>query len=61
MVSSGVSESASASKEITQTIANVDQEAKNTRLGEQRIHRPRGQELSRLSEELQTLVNQFKT
>jgi methyl-accepting chemotaxis protein len=58
-VSIGVTESASASKEITQNITGVDQAAKQTAEGAAQTQTA-GEELSRLAEELQTLVHQFQ-
>ncbi|MGA2061435.1 MAG: methyl-accepting chemotaxis protein [Thermoguttaceae bacterium] len=58
-VSVGVTQSAMASKEITQNIAGVDQAAKQTAQGAAQTQTA-GVELSKLAEELQTLVGQFK-
>jgi methyl-accepting chemotaxis protein len=58
-VSVGVTQSAMASKEITQNIAGVDQAAKQTAEGAAQTQTA-GAELSKLSEELQMLVGQFK-
>ena len=58
-VSVGVTQSAAASKEITQNIAGVDQAAKQTAAGAAQTQTA-GVELSKLAEELQTLVGQFK-
>jgi methyl-accepting chemotaxis protein len=58
-VSVGVSQSATASKEITQNIAGVDQAAKQTAAGAAQTQTA-GVELSKLAEELQSLVGQFK-
>jgi methyl-accepting chemotaxis protein len=58
-VSIGVTQSASASKEITQNITGVDQAAKQTAQGAAQTQTA-GEELSRLAEELQSLVGQFK-
>ncbi len=58
-VSTGVAETASASKEITQTITGVDTAAKQTAAGAAQTQTA-GTELSKLSEELQSLVAQFK-
>ncbi len=58
-VSLGVSESASAGQEITRNIAGVDQAAKQTAQGASQAQTASG-ELSKVAEELQTLVGQFK-
>jgi methyl-accepting chemotaxis protein len=58
-VSSGVMQSAMASKEITQTISGVDQAAKQTAQGAAQTQTA-GAELSKLAEELQSLVGQFQ-
>ena len=58
-VSVGVTQSAMASKEITQNIAGVDQAAKQTAQGAAQTQTA-GVELSKLAEELQTLVGQFR-
>ena len=58
-VSTGVAETASASKEVTQNIAGIDTAAKQTAQGASQTQTA-GTELSRLSEELQSLVGQFK-
>jgi methyl-accepting chemotaxis protein len=58
-VSVGVTQSAMVSKEITQNIAGVDQAAKQTAQGAAQTQTA-GVELSKLAEELQALVGQFK-
>jgi len=58
-VSQGVAQSASVSREITKTIAGVDQAAKQTSQGAAQTQAA-GQDLSRLAEQLQGLVGQFK-
>jgi methyl-accepting chemotaxis protein len=58
-VSVGVTQSASASKEITQNIVGVDQASKQTAQGAAQTQTA-GAELSKLAEELQSLVGQFK-
>ncbi len=58
-VSKGVTESAAASQEITQNITGVDNAAKQTAQGATQTQTA-GTELSKLSEELQSLVGQFK-
>jgi methyl-accepting chemotaxis protein len=58
-VSVGVTQSAMASKEITQNIAGVDQAAKQTAQGAAQTQTA-GVELSKLAEELQSLVGQFQ-
>ncbi|MBN2581322.1 MAG: Cache 3/Cache 2 fusion domain-containing protein [Pirellulales bacterium] len=58
-VSVGVAQSATASKEITRNITGVDQAAKQTAEGANQTQTA-GVELSKVSEQLQTLVNQFK-
>ncbi|MBN2581321.1 MAG: methyl-accepting chemotaxis protein [Pirellulales bacterium] len=58
-ISAGVTQSATASKEITRNIAGVDQAAKQTAAGATQTQTA-GVELSKVSEQLQTLVNQFK-
>ncbi len=58
-VSKGVAESASASGEITRNITGVDNAAKQTAQGASQTQTA-GTELSKLSEELQGLVGQFK-
>jgi len=58
-VSTGVAETASASKEVTQNIAGIDTAAKQTAVGASQTQTA-GTELSKLSEELQSLVAQFK-
>jgi methyl-accepting chemotaxis protein len=58
-VSVGVTQSATASKEITQNITGVDQAAKQTAQGASQTQTA-GAELSKLAEELQSLVGQFK-
>ncbi len=58
-VSIGVAESASATQEITRNIAQVDRAARETALGASRTQTA-GTELSKLSEELQTLVGKFR-
>jgi methyl-accepting chemotaxis protein len=58
-VSVGVTQSATASKEITQNISGVDQAAKQTAQGATQTQTA-GAELSKLAEELQSLVGQFK-
>jgi methyl-accepting chemotaxis protein len=58
-VSVGVTQSAMVSKEITQNIAGVDQAAKQTAAGAAQTQTA-GAELSKLAEELQSLVGQFK-
>jgi methyl-accepting chemotaxis protein len=58
-VSTGVAQSATASKEITQNIAGVDQAAKQTATGANQTQTA-GVELSKISEQLQALVSQFK-
>jgi methyl-accepting chemotaxis protein len=58
-VSVGVTQSATASKEITQNIAGVDQAAKQTAQGATQTQTA-GVELSKLAEELQSLVGQFQ-
>jgi methyl-accepting chemotaxis protein len=55
----GVTQSASASKEITQNIVGVDQAAKQTAQGAAQTQTA-GAELSKLAEALQSLVGQFK-
>jgi methyl-accepting chemotaxis protein len=59
-VSVGVSQSAVASTEISQTITGVDQAAKQTAQGAAQTHSA-GEELLRLATELDALVNRFKT
>jgi methyl-accepting chemotaxis protein len=58
-VSVGVTQSAMASKEITQNITGVDSAARQTAQGAAQTQTA-GVELSKLAEELQTLVGQFK-
>jgi methyl-accepting chemotaxis protein len=58
-VSEGVTQSAAASQEIMQNIAGVDQAAKQTAAGAAQTQTA-GAELSKLAEELQTLVGQFQ-
>lgn len=58
-VSQGVNQSAAASKEITKNIAGVDQAARQTAQGAAQTQTA-GQDLSRLAENLQQLVGQFK-
>lgn len=58
-VSIGVAESASAAHEITENIANVDRAARETVQGASQTQAA-GDELSSLSEELQSLVGKFK-
>jgi methyl-accepting chemotaxis protein len=58
-VSAGVEQSASASKEITQNIAGVDLAAKQTAQGATQTQSA-GVELSKLADELQTFVEQFR-
>lgn len=58
-VARGVAESASASQEITQNIVGVDQAAKQTAQGAAHTQAA-GQDLSRLAEQLQSLVAQFR-
>jgi methyl-accepting chemotaxis protein len=58
-VSVGVTQSAMASKEITQNIAGVDHAAKQTAQGATQTQTA-GVELSRLAEELQALIGQFR-
>ncbi len=60
VISTGVAESASASSEITQTIAGVDQTARLSAAGAEQTQKA-GEGLSNLAEQLQSLVNQFKT
>jgi len=59
-VSVGVSQSAVASTEISQTITGVDTAAKQTAQGAAQTHTA-GDELLRLANELDALVNRFKT
>ncbi len=58
MVATGIGESATASREITKSIACVDNEAKNTATAAEKTN-VAGQEVSRLSLELDSLVRQF--
>lgn len=58
-VSQGVAQTASASGEITRNIAAVDEAAKQTATGAAQT-RSAGAELSKLAEQLQSLVGQFK-
>ena len=58
-VSKGVNESASTSREITQNVSGVNTAAKQTAQGAAQTQSA-GTELSKLSEELQTMVGQFK-
>ncbi len=59
LVSQGVSQTASASGEITRNIAGVDTAAKQTAQGAAQT-RTAGQEMSKLAEQLQAVVGQFK-
>jgi methyl-accepting chemotaxis protein len=58
-VSTGVAQSATASQEITQNISSVDEAARQTAQGASQTENV-GSELSKLAEELQSLVGQFK-
>ncbi|MGQ9650154.1 MAG: methyl-accepting chemotaxis protein [Phycisphaerae bacterium] len=58
-VSQGVAQSAAVSKEITKNIAGVDQAAKQTAQGAAQTQAA-GNDLSKLAEQLQGLVGQFK-
>ena len=59
-VSAGVGQSAAASAEITQNISSVDLAARQSSHGATQTHTA-GAELSKLSEQLNHLVSQFKT
>jgi len=58
-VSAGVTESASARKEINENIVSVDQAAKQTTQGASQTQ-VAGSEMSRLADELHTPVGQFQ-
>ncbi len=58
-VSAGVTESASASKEISQSIGGVDESAQQTSQGAAQTQ-VAGTKMTRLAEELQSLVGQFQ-
>ena len=60
IVARGVTEAATASKEISQNIAGVEQAATEAATGASRTQMA-GQELKGLSEELRKTLTQFKT
>ncbi|MEO1980454.1 MAG: methyl-accepting chemotaxis protein, partial [Fuerstiella sp.] len=59
MVAVAVSESATATQEITRNIAGVDEAARQTAQGATQTEAAGG-ELSRLSDELESLISQFR-